>query len=93
MLPILSQLSDDALGEVQVGHLDILDSPETPKKYGITAGPYMVVFRDGEVAARHEGSATRAQLEALLEEAKRADVGGDDDDEDTGWSLFNWLPW
>jgi len=91
MIPILSTLSDDYEGQVQVGHLDILDDPDTPKQYGITAGPYMVLFRDGEVVARHEGSATRAQLEAMI--AKAQGDGQADAERDSGGGWFSWWPW
>ena len=90
MLPILSTLSDDEEGEVRVGHIDILDDPVTPRQYGITAGPYFVLFKDGEIVSRHEGFATRAQLDAMIDKARdgQADAGPD---AGSGW--FSWWPW
>ncbi len=69
MLPILSELSDEHQGSVKVGHLDILEARETPKKYGITMGPHLVLFKDGKIIAQHEGFASKEELEAMIAKA------------------------
>ena len=67
MAPILEQLASDNAGRVKVVKLDVDASPQTPAALGIRSIPTLMLFRDGELAATHTGTAPKAMLTAFLD--------------------------
>ncbi len=64
--PIIEKLSDELAGKIKVGKLDVDESPETSKKYGIRGVPTVMVFVGGERKAQHVGLTNRENLLKLL---------------------------
>jgi thioredoxin 1 len=64
--PIIEKLSDELAGKIKVGKLDIDDSPDTSRKYGIRGVPTVMVFVGGERKAQHVGLTSRENLLKLL---------------------------
>ncbi|HUS45071.1 MAG TPA: thioredoxin domain-containing protein [Phycisphaerae bacterium] len=56
-------------GKAKVGKVDTDANRDTAAKFGITAIPTLVVFKDGEVAKRFTGVTSRDDLKAALDEA------------------------
>jgi thioredoxin 1 len=65
--PIIQKLSDELVGKVKVGKLDIDESPATSAKYGIRGVPTVAVFVGGERKAQHVGLTSRENLLKLLD--------------------------
>jgi thioredoxin 1 len=63
--PIIEKLAGATQGVLKVGKIDIDDSPEVSKKYGVRGAPTILVFRDGEVTARHLGVTNEQRLREL----------------------------
>lgn len=67
--PIVEGLAQELEGEVLFVKLDVDESPEIARKYGVSAMPTLVVFDQGEPTMRHVGMATRSRLLDLLLDA------------------------
>ena len=66
LAPIVEQLADDLAGKLRVYMLDIVDTPETAKQYGVRTVPTYIVFRDGARVSAQVGQTTRASLRKQL---------------------------
>jgi thioredoxin 1 len=66
--PIIQKLSDELVGKVKVGKLDIDESPATSAKYGIRGVPTVMVFVGGERKSQHVGLTNKENLLKLLAE-------------------------
>lgn len=66
MAPVLDEFAHAHRGEVLVVKLDTDRSPRTTERFGIRGIPTLIVFRDGEEAARRTGVVDREELEKLL---------------------------
>ena len=66
MAPVVEALAAETDGKARVGAIDMDDAPETAKRFGVRGVPTVLVFKDGQLAARHTGATTHAKLRALL---------------------------
>jgi thioredoxin 2 len=66
MAPVLDEFAHAHKGEVLVVKLDTDRNAKTAQEFGIRGIPTLIVFRDGEEAARQTGAVPREKLEALL---------------------------
>lgn len=69
LAPIVSKLADDGVGRYKVVSVDIDDAPGVATKYGIRSAPTVIVFKNGEPAAKHVGLTSRERLQSLLAQA------------------------
>ena len=60
--PILDQIADEQAGKLQVAKLNVDDNPDTARRFGVMSIPTMIVFKDGEEAARIVGAKGKGQL-------------------------------
>ena len=67
--PVVEELAAEYAGKAKVGNLDCDPNRDTAAKFGITAIPTLVVFKDGEVAKRFTGVTSKDDLKAALDEA------------------------
>jgi thioredoxin 1 len=63
--PIVEKLADATAGVLRVGKIDIDEAPKVSAKYGVRGAPTILVFRNGEVTARHLGVTTEKRLREL----------------------------
>ena len=63
--PIIEKLAGATQGVLRVGKIDIDDSPEVSRRYSVRGAPTILVFRNGEVIARHLGVTTEKRLREL----------------------------
>lgn len=63
--PIIDKLAGATQGVLRVGKIDIDDAPNVSAKYGVRGAPTILVFRNGEVTARHLGVTTEKRLREL----------------------------
>lgn len=65
--PSLEEISEELAGKVTIVKMDIMDSTETPARFGVQSIPLMVLFKNGEPVAQKLGAAPKSQLKAWLE--------------------------
>ena len=65
--PSLEEISEELADKVSVVKMDIMESTETPAKFGVQSIPLMVLFKNGEPVAQKLGAAPKSQLKAWLE--------------------------
>lgn len=66
MAPILDQAARDLAGKVRFVQVDSDANPRSTIKYGVRGLPTLLVFKDGEVAARITGAVPMSTLRERL---------------------------
>lgn len=70
MAPTLEIVAAEMKGKVKVVKVDVDQNPGITQKYGIQAMPTLLVFKGGEVKARHSGAMTqKKRLEDWVKES------------------------
>jgi thioredoxin 1 len=54
--PVVEEIGRDKGGDLQVAKLNIDDNPEITRRYGVMSIPTLMLFKDGEAAARLVGA-------------------------------------
>ena len=69
MAPILEKLEAEYRGKADVVFIDVWQSPEEGKKYGISAIPTQIFYnKKGEEVGRHQGFLDEKSIRAALDE-------------------------
>jgi len=66
--PVVEELATEYEGKVKVCKLDVDENGQTAGKFGITAVPTLMIFKDGVMAQRVVGVRPKKELKALLDE-------------------------
>jgi thioredoxin 1 len=73
--PALEELAEGALsGKVKIVKLNVDENPKTATKYNVMSIPTLMVFKNGEMASRQVGAASKAKLEQWITSAVGAVV-------------------
>ena len=64
--PVLEELSSELQGKVKIVKLNVDENPATASKYGIMSIPTLMIFKNGELAARQVGAAPKQKLEQWI---------------------------
>jgi len=64
--PVLEELSGTLGSKVKIVKLNVDESPITAGKYGIMSIPTLMIFKNGEMAARQIGAAPKQKLEQWI---------------------------
>ncbi|MDY7108136.1 MAG: thioredoxin [Planctomycetota bacterium] len=67
--PIMEEIAGEYEGKVKVGSLDCDSNRSIPVKYGISAIPTVMLFKNGEVEKKFVGLAPKEQFTAALDGA------------------------
>ena len=65
--PVIAELAQDWEGKVNIYKMDVDTNPETPQKYSVMGVPSLILFKDGEIAARITGFRPKKQLITTFE--------------------------
>ncbi|MEM6475680.1 MAG: thioredoxin [Pseudomonadota bacterium] len=65
--PALEEISEELGEQVTIAKMDIMESTVVPGEIGVQSIPLMVLFKNGEEAARKLGAAPKSQLKDWLE--------------------------
>ena len=65
--PSLEEISEELADKVTLVKMDIMESTDTPAKFGEQSIPLMVLFKNGEPVAQKLGAEPKSQLKAWLE--------------------------
>ena len=68
LAPIIEELAADYAGKVKVGKLDTDNNRDTAVKFGISAIPTVIIFKDGNLAKKLVGMNSKKDLAAALDE-------------------------
>lgn len=60
--PILAELNSDFAGQLKVVQLDVDESPETARRYGVRSLPTIILFHQGKVVGRQVGLQAKEPL-------------------------------
>lgn len=66
MLPIADELSQEMASSVKIVKLDVDEAPQAADNYGIQAIPTMLLFKNGQKVAEHNGACGKNELQAWI---------------------------
>ena len=66
--PIIAELADDYAGRLKVGKVDTDASRNASMKFGISAIPTIILFKDGQVAKKFVGVQSKQDYKAAIDE-------------------------
>jgi thioredoxin 1 len=61
--PALEEIAGSLGAKVKIVKLNVDENPHTAQKYGIMSIPTLMIFKNGEMAARQIGAAPKQKLE------------------------------
>src|SRR3982751_1716553 len=64
--PALEEIAGTMGDKVKIVKLNVDENPGVASKYGIMSIPTLMIFKNGEMAARHVGAAPKAKLEQWI---------------------------
>jgi thioredoxin 1 len=64
--PVIEQIASERAGTVKVGKVNVDDEPGLAERAGVRGIPYVVLYRDGDVAAQAVGAQPKAALQNTL---------------------------
>ena len=67
MAPMMDWAATDYAGRLAVGKLEADPNPNARDQMGIQGLPTLVIFKNGQEVARHEGAMAKPQLKAFLD--------------------------
>ncbi|MBX9578638.1 MAG: thioredoxin [Chthoniobacterales bacterium] len=65
--PIIDEIADELVGKVTVGKVNVDDCPAIAAEHRISAIPTIMIFKNGALADRSTGLASKAALLAKLQ--------------------------
>jgi thioredoxin 1 len=60
--PILEEIAQEKAGSLAIAKLNVDDNPDVARRFGVMSIPTMIVFKDGQEAARIVGAKGKSQL-------------------------------
>ena len=64
--PIIAEIAEENEGKIKVGKVNVDEQPELAQQFGIMSIPTMLVFKNGEVAAKTVGAQPKEDILKLL---------------------------
>src|SRR3981081_1466636 len=64
--PALEEIAGSLDGKVKIVKLNVDENPQTAQKYVIMSIPTLMIFKNGEMAARQIGAAPKQKLEQWI---------------------------
>lgn len=65
--PLMTWAAETYVDRLAVGKLEVDGNPATRDLYQVQGIPTLILFRDGQELARHEGAIAKPQLKAFLD--------------------------
>ncbi|MCL1977275.1 MAG: thioredoxin [Candidatus Bathyarchaeota archaeon] len=67
LAPTIAELSQEYLGKVLIGKLDVDENPSTAEKFQVFSIPTIILFKNGQEAERLVGLCAKKNITALIE--------------------------
>jgi thioredoxin 1 len=64
--PVVSEIAEEYEGKVKVGKVNVDEEDELAERFGVQSIPTIILFKNGEEAARNVGFAPKAKLVQML---------------------------
>ena len=64
--PALQELSDDYVGRVKVGKVNVDDAGDLAMKFNVVSIPALLLFKDGSVVDQQVGAVPKDKIEGLF---------------------------
>ena len=64
--PVVAEIAEEYEGKVKVGKVNVDEEDELAERFGVQSIPTIVLFKNGEEAARQVGFAPKAKLVQML---------------------------
>ena len=68
--PVLHELAEENSGTLKVGKINVDEQTELAARFQVSSIPMLVVFKDGKVAAKSVGYRPKAEIAAMMEDAR-----------------------
>ena len=68
--PILHELAEEKSGALKVGKINVDEQTDLAARFQVTSIPMLVVFKDGKVSAKSVGYRPKAEIAAMMEDAR-----------------------
>ena len=67
--PSLEEISDEMADKITVAKINIDENPNTPTQFGVRGIPTMLVFKNGEAAAKKVGAVSKTAIVEWIEDS------------------------
>ncbi len=67
LAPTIDEIADDYAGRIKVGKVDTDNNREISMKFGISAIPTVIIFKDGQMVKKFVGLQQKADLKAAID--------------------------
>ncbi len=74
--PVLREIAEERADELTIVKLNYDENPLTGQRFGVMGLPTMLLFKDGQPVRSFVGARPKMRLNAELDDALRAPVGG-----------------
>ncbi|MBQ4216978.1 MAG: thioredoxin [Clostridiales bacterium] len=64
--PVVAEIAEEYEGKVKVGKVNVDEEDELAERFGVQSIPTIILFKNGEEAARQVGFAPKAKLVQML---------------------------
>lgn len=64
--PVVAEIAEEFEGKVKVGKVNVDEEDELAERFGVQSIPTIILFKNGEEAARNVGFAPKAKLIQML---------------------------
>jgi len=65
--PLMAKVAGQYVDQMRVGKLEADPNPATVEQYAVRGLPTLILFRNGEEVARHEGAIPEQQLQGFVD--------------------------
>lgn len=69
LTPVIEELAGEQDGQAVIAKVNVDDSPELAARFGVSAIPTLIVFKDGQPVRKFQGVQSKSVLTASLAEA------------------------
>ena len=68
--PVLRELAEENSSTLKVGKVNVDEQKELAARFQVSSIPMLVAFKDGKVAAKLVGYRSKAEIAAMMEDAR-----------------------
>lgn len=68
--PVLHELAEEKADELKIGKVNVDEQMELAMRFQVSSIPMIVLFKDGKAVAKSVGFRPKAEIAAMVEEAK-----------------------
>ena len=68
--PVVHEIAEENAGTIKVGKINVDEQMELAMRFQVSSIPMLVVFKDGKAVAKSVGYRPKAEIAAMVENAK-----------------------